>query len=85
MPCLQIFFSKEHAYKLQWRTWVLFSHSQFVPATETKAFATFPMHVLLQLAMAAASNRTTLRRVCRGKIDQSVQICPEAIVIFRPD
>jgi len=85
MPCLQKFFSKEHAYKLQWRTWVLFSHSQFAPANETKAFATFPMHVLLQLAMAAASNRTTLRRVCRGKIDQSVQICPEAIVIFRPD
>jgi hypothetical protein len=47
-------------YKLQWRTWELFCYSQFALATETKAFATSPMDVLLQLAMAAASGRSAM-------------------------
>jgi len=49
---------RSKVYKLQWRTWEWFCYSQFAVATETKAFAMSPMHVLLQLAMAAASNRT---------------------------
>jgi len=70
---------------LQWRTWELLSYSQFALATEANAFATSSIYVLLQLAMAAASNRTTSGGSAEGRSIKAHQICPEAIVIFRPD